>query len=103
MGSAAVSAEHSNSTPRADTLEDATSTLTAHCTLAYRFKGGVPALGESPAPLVRVRAHIELERSQTRVKASTAVESLYRGRVPLECLQALPHSTTLYFTSRCDR
>ena len=77
MGSAAVSAEHSNSTPRADTLEDANSTLTAHCTLAYRFKGGVPALGESPAPLVRVRAHIELERK------SNEGESLYRGREPL--------------------
>ena len=62
MGSAAVSAEHSNNTPRADTLEDVYSMLAAHCTPAYRFKGGVPALGESPAPLVRVRAHIELER-----------------------------------------
>ena len=59
MGSAAVSAEHSNSTPRADTLVDVYSMLAAHCTPAYRFKGGVPALGESPAPLVRVRAHIE--------------------------------------------
>ena len=58
VGSAAVSAEHSNSTPRADTLEDVYSMLAAHCTPAYRFKGGVPALGESPAPLVRVRAHI---------------------------------------------
>ena len=78
MGSAAVSAEHSNNTPRADTLEDVYSMLAAHCTPAYRFKGGVPALGESPAPLVRVFAHIELER-----KAD--------GR-------ACRHSTTLYRT-----
>ena len=82
MGSAAVSAEHSNSTPRADTLEDANSTLTAHCTLAYRFKGGVPALGESPAPLVRVRAHIELERKAGEKKnlgtPSTASTAVYR-------------------------
>ena len=71
MGSAAVSAEHSNNTPRADTLEDVYSMLAAHCTPAYRFKGGVPALGESPAPLVRVRAHIELERKrQAKIKIS---------------------------------
>ena len=45
--------------------------LAAHCTPAYRFKGGVPALGESPAPLVRVRAHIELERKrQAKIKIS---------------------------------
>ena len=70
MGSAAVSAEHSNNTPRADTLEDVYSMLAAHCTPAYRFKGGVPALGESPAPLVRVRAHIELERKAGGKKIS---------------------------------
>ena len=82
MGSAAVSAEHSNNTPRADTLEDVYSMLAAHCTPAYRFKGGVPALGESPAPLVRVRAHIELERKAGEKKnlgtPSTASTAVYR-------------------------
>ena len=86
MGSAAVSAEHSNNTPRADTLEDVYSMLAAHCTPAYRFKGGVPALGESPAPLVRVLAHIELER-----KAGTKKEI---GRARSTTLyRTLPHST----------
>ena len=50
--------------------------LAAHCTPAYRFKGGVPALGESPAPLVRVRAHIELERKAGEKKKSR--DSVYR-------------------------
>ena len=83
MGSAAVSAEHSNNTPRADTLEDVYSMLAAHCTPAYRFKGGVPALGESPAPLVRVRAHIELERKAGEKKKSRdAVYRVYRRLLP---------------------
>ena len=54
--------------------------LTAQCTPAYRFKGGVPALGESPAPLVRVRAHIELERKAGGKKKSR--DSVYRRLPP---------------------
>jgi len=57
--------------------------LAAHCTPAYRFKGGVPALGESPAPLVRVRAHIELERKAGEKKKSRdAVYRVYRRLLP---------------------
>ena len=59
--------------------------LAAHCTPAYRFKGGVSALGESPAPLVRVRAHIELERKAGGKKKSR--DSVYRR---------LPPSTAVY-------
>ena len=59
--------------------------LAAHCTPAYRFKGGVPALGESPAPLVRVRAHIELERKRQAKKKSR--DAVYRR---------LPPSTAVY-------